>query len=212
MGLVTARVLGHVMPNCPNPSDWLAPLNAAMHKFEIGDARRAAAFLAQIAVESAELAHLVEKLNYSAPRLMQVWPKRFHTLESAQPYARHPEKLANFVYASRLGNGDRTSGDGWHFRGRGLIQITGRSNYRSTGRALRLDLERQPELLEAAGPAALSAAWFWKSHGLNQLADEGRSEGDSAFEIITIRINGGRGGLDSRREYWKNAKSALGVT
>ena len=93
-------------------------------------------------------------------------------MEAATPYAHQPEKLANYVYARRLGNGDIASGDGWRFRGRGLLQTTGRGNYRSTGRALGLDLEAEPELLQQPGPAALAAAHFWSSRGLNELADD----------------------------------------
>jgi putative chitinase len=212
MGLVTEQILGQVMPKCPNASAWVPPLNAAMDRFEIADDRRAAAFLAQIAQESGELCRLVENLNYSAGRLMQVWPKRFPTLKSARPYERNPEKLANYVYASRLGNGDQASGDGWRFRGRGLIQTTGRANYRSAGSALSLNLESQPELLEALDAAALSAAWFWKSHGLNELADSGGAGDEEDFETISIRINGGRAGLDARKAYWKKAKESLGLS
>ena len=126
-------------------------------------------------------------------------------------YERNPEKLANYVYALRLGNGDEASGDGWRYRGRGLIQTTGRSNYRATGVALTQPLEAQPELLRTPGMAALSAAWFWKSHGLNELADVGGAGDDEDFETISIRINGGRAGLDSRKAYWEAAKDAIGV-
>ena len=187
----------------------MVPLNAAIDKFDITDARRTAAFLGQIAQESDELRHLVENLSYSGDRLLQVWPKRFPTLNSARPYERNPERLANYVYASRLGNGDQASGDGWRYRGRGLIQTTGRANYLSTGTALSLNLETQPELLEGLDAAALSAAWFWKSHGLNELADSDGAGDEEDFETISVRINGGRAGLEARKAYWEKAKSAL---
>jgi putative chitinase len=111
-----------------------------------------------------------------------------------------------------MGNGGEHSGDGWRFRGRGLLQITGRGNYRSTEEALGLPLEEQPELLEQPGPAVLAAAHYWKSHGLNELADDRNDDNDDEdFVTISITINGGRAGLDSRREYWERAKAALGL-
>jgi putative chitinase len=189
---------------------WCPALNAAMERFQITSTARAAGFLAQVAHESSEFRHLVENLSYSAPRLLQVWPRRFPTIDVAVPYERQPEKLANYVYASRLGNGDAGSGDGWRFRGRGLLQITGRDNYRAAARALGLPLEDQPEQLETPGVAALAAAQFWQSHGLNDLADERPGvDAGTNFETISVRINGGRMGLDARRQYWERAKTAL---
>jgi putative chitinase len=141
---------------------------------------------------------------------MKVWPKRFPTLEKAQEYARQPEKLANYVYAKRLGNGDVDSGDGWRYRGRGLIQLTGRANYQSAGRALSRPFEAQPELLEDPAEAAMSAAHFWQSRGLNELADDRNDDNDDAdFVRISVIINGGRVGLPERRESWAKAKAAL---
>lgn len=191
---------------------WTDVVNEAMTRFAINNAQREAAFLAQIAVESRELGVLVENLNYSAQRLMAVWPKRFRTLEAARPYERNPERLGSYVYANRLGNGDEASADGWRFRGRGLIQVTGRANYRSIGQALALPLEEQPELLEQHGPAATSAAHFWQSRGLNELADH-QNDGneDANFVKISGIVNGGGVGLEERRAYWAKAKSALGI-
>jgi putative chitinase len=210
--LLSQDVLQTVVPECSNPGDWVAPLNDAMARFEINDARRAAAFLAQIAHESNELRSLTENLNYSVAGLMNTWPKRFPTVAVAEQYARNPEKTANFVYALRLGNGDADSEDGWRYRGRGLIQLTGRGNYRTAGTALGLTLEDNPDQLAQPEAAALSAAWFWKSHGLNELADDSNpANGDEDFETISIKINGGRAGLDSRKAYWAKAKSALGI-
>jgi putative chitinase len=204
--------LKQIMPTSTNTTVWIKALNEAMERFEIDTPQRAAAFLAQIAHESGELRRLVEDLNYSAKRLMQVWPKRFPTLAKTRQYERNPEKLANYVYANRLGNGDEASGDGWKFRGRGLIQVTGRGNYQTAAKALELALGQQPELLEQPGPAALSAAQFWQSHGLNEFADDRNNENDDAdFVTISIRINGGRAGLNERRRYWQKAKSVLGI-
>lgn len=214
--MITANQLKQIMPNCPNVELWVSALHEAMDRFEINTPHRAAAFLAQIAHESGELRKLVEDLNYSATRLMQVWPRRFPTLDIAKQFERNPEKLANCVYASRLGNGDEASGDGWKFRGRGLIQVTGLGNYRAAARALGSPLESQPGLLEEPEAATLSAAHFWQSHGLNELADLGGgpstgSGDDEDFVTISIRINGGRAGLNERKRYWAKAKSALGL-
>lgn len=206
---VSREQLQKIMPRCQADA-WVEPLNQAMTRFEIASPQRMAAFLAQIAHESGELRRLVENLSYSANRLTQVWPNRFPTIEKAQAYANNPERLADYVYAKRLGNGDEASGDGWRFRGRGLIQLTGRGNYRSVGDATGLALEAQPELLEQSGPAALSAAYFWRSHGLNELADDRNDDNDDEdFVAITVKINGGKAGLAERRAYWSSAKSAL---
>ena len=144
---ISTEQLTTIMPTCRNAADWCPPLNEAMSRYEIDNPNRVAAFLAQIAQESGELQRLIENLNYSAKGLMKTWPRRFRTLAAAQKYARQQEKIANHVYASRLGNGDEASGDGWRFRGRGLIQVTGRENYRVAGRALTLPLEDEPDLL-----------------------------------------------------------------
>jgi putative chitinase len=182
-----------------------------MARFDITGIGRMAAFLAQIAHESGQLTRLSENLNYSAKRLLQVWSGRFPTLEKALVYERNPEKLACFVYARRLGNGDEASGDGWRYRGRGLIQLTGRGNYRAAAQGIGLPLEEQPELLVQPGPAALSAAWFWKSHGLNELADDRNDDNDTEdFRTITRRINGGIVGLKERIALWEKAKAVLG--
>lgn len=207
---LTEQHLSTIMPACPDPAAWVTPLNNAMNRFDITGSRRMAAFLAQIAHESGQLTRLSENLNYSAKRLMQVWPSRFSTLQKALGYEKKPEKLANHVYAGRLGNGVETSGDGWRFRGRGLIQLTGRGNYRAAGQGIGLPLEEQPELLGQPEAAALSAAWFWKSHGLNELADDQSHDNDNEdFKTITKRINGGTVGLRERVAFWQRATSVL---
>jgi putative chitinase len=210
--VITDTQLTTFLPGLSNVPQWTSALNTAMDRFEINTTRRAAAFLAQVAHESGEFQRLVENLNYSAARLCAVWPNRFATPDVAKPYERNPEALANFVYAKRLGNGDTASGDGWRFRGRGLIQLTGRGNYRSCGVALMLPLEAEPERLETPDGAALAAAQFWQSRGLNHLADDENDDNDDAdFVSITKIINGGTAGLTSRRTYWARAKTALGI-
>ncbi len=211
--VLTAAQLTAFLPTLQDSARWTVALNAAMERFEIDTPGRAAAFLAQTAHESSEFRQLVENLNYSAAALCRTWPNRFATIAVAQPYERNPELLANYVYAKRLGNGDVASGDGWRFRGRGLIQLTGRGNYRSCGTAVVLPLEAEPERLETPEAAAIAAAQFWQSRGLNHLADDQNDDNDDEdFVSITKIINGGTAGLTSRRTYWARAKVALGLT
>src|SRR4029453_2056107 len=127
---ITSEQLKKVVPKCRDVPGWTAALNKAMDRFEINSIQRIAAFLAQLAHESGEFERLRESLNYSAERLTKVWPNRFPTVAAAEPFARNEQKLGNKVYANRLGNGDEASGDGFRYRGRGLIQLTGRANYR----------------------------------------------------------------------------------
>jgi putative chitinase len=203
---LTVDLLTRILPGCKNPAQWVDPLNQAMARFKIDTGRRAATFIAQIAEESGSLNRLEESLDYGAQRLMQVWPKLFGTIDIARNYEHAPEKLANFVYAHRLGNGDESSGDGWHFRGRGLIQITGRANYANAAAALGNPYEDQPELLAMPSHAALSAGWFWFEKGLNELADD-----DDKFSKITERINGALTGDAQRRQFWAQAREVLDV-
>lgn len=151
---------------------YLEPLNAAMEEFDINNRKRQAAFLAQVAHESGDLAYVLE-------------------IASGEAYEGRQD----------LGNTER--GDGVRFKGRGLIQITGRANYRECGQALGFDLELEPEILEQPFPAARSAAWFWWKHGLNELADRDQ------FQAITRRINGGLTGIDRRIAAWVRAQNAL---
>ena len=158
-------------------------------------------FLAQLAHESALFERLVENMNYTSPQqIMQTWPKRFKTKTAAMAFVRHPERLANYVYADRIGNGDAASGDGWKYRGRGLIQITGKDNYRDAGESLGLPLLEEPELLEEPVHAADAAGWFWKSHGLNRFA--------SNINDCTRAINGGLNGLPDRMRLYGRASAA----
>ena len=175
---------------------------AAMH-FGIDTSQRLAAWLAQIAHESARFTRVVENLNYSAERLRQVFPKYFPTDDLARQYARQPERIACRVYARRLGNGDESSRDGWRYRGRGLIQVTGRANYLACGEALGLPLIDEPDLLLAPRHAAMSAAWFWRSRGLNAVADGG------SVERVTRVVNGGVHGLADRVAIYTRARSVL---
>jgi putative chitinase len=171
---------------------WYVPMSMAMAERSINTARRVAGFLANVGHESGSLAHTEESLNYTAQRLMAVWPRRFQTIESAHYYEHAPERLANFVYANRMGNGGYESGDGWRYRGRGPIQVTGGDNYRRCGAALNLPLVAQPELLLEPKHGARSAAWFWDVHGCNAAADT------CDHADMCVRVNGGSAGLEDR--------------
>lgn len=183
-------------------SHWAGPISEAMAEFGITTPERIAAFLAQVAHESAGLTRVSENLNYRADRLLAVFPRYFDA-ENVTLYAGDPSAIASRVYANRMGNGPEQTMDGWHFRGRGLIQLTGRDNYRACGNALGVDLIDNPDLLTEADLAARSAAWFWQSHGLNELSDAGR------FAEITKRINGGTHGQPARVALWEQAKAVL---
>jgi putative chitinase len=176
----------------------LEPLNAAMEEFEINTPKRTAMFLAQCCHESSYFRVTKENLNYKAEGLMKIFPKYFRDADPAD-YAHNPEKIANRVYANRMGNGDEESGDGWKHCGRGYIQLTGKSNYEACGEALDVDLDENPLYLTTPEGAARSAAWFWHKNGLNKYAD--------ADDILTCtkRINGGTIGLEERTELWKDA-------
>jgi putative chitinase len=208
---LTQEQLIKIMPRC-DAGQWLDALNEAMEKFGIDTPSRMAAFLAQVAHESVEMTHLSEGLFYStADRLCAVWPRRFPTEDAAAPYVKNPEGLANFVYANRGGNGDADSGDGYRYRGRGLFQLTFRENYRMAGEALGLPLEDEPDSVATPKAAVLTAAYYWRQHGLNALADHQPGDDDKDFEQITTRINGGLTGLAERKRYWALAREALGA-
>ena len=185
-----------------DPDEWLIPLNNAMSLYEITTPAREAHFLAQCAHESGGFVHLVENLNYSPHVLLTVFPTHFKP-EEAVDFAHDPERIANRVYANRMGNGDEASGDGRAFRGRGLIQLTGRANVTRCGQALGVNLADAPELLEQPVFASLSAAWYWAMRGLNAKADVGD------FVGIVKAINGGTEGIEDRAQWLAKAQSAL---
>lgn len=193
------------MPNAgAHATVFLSPLNCAFERYFINTSARKAAFLANVAVESGELAVKRENLFYThAERIAAVWPRRF-TIESARAYVSNPQALANLVYAGRNGNGDTASGDGFAYRGGTLMQLTGRGNFLAAGVAVGVDLEGNPELCNDPCVSADVAAWFFSSHGCNELADAGQ------FDAVCKRINGGTVGIDERRKYHTRALSALG--
>jgi putative chitinase len=185
------------------PIGFLEPLNECFDKYSINTPKRQASFLGQVLHESNNLKSLVENLNYGAKGLMSTWSNRFPTQEIAAQYERQPEKIANKVYADRLGNGSEESGDGWKYRGRGAIQCTGKSAYEACGKSLGLDLIGSPELLEQPSGAIASAGWFWDTRGLNQRADIGDIVG------ISKVINGGTLGLEERQLLTQHALKVL---
>ncbi len=205
--MLTDDSLKQIMPKLPDAkrAALLPPLQSALNEFAVNTPKREAAFLAQIAHESGELTIFVENLNYSAQGLMATWPKRFPDLTTAQRYERNPEKLANYVYANRVGNGDEASGDGWRFRGRGPIQITGRENYQKYGSRLNVDLINNADKAATPEVGFRVAGLYWRENGLNELAD------GEMFETITKRINGALKGLEDRKQYYARAKQVLGV-
>jgi putative chitinase len=178
---------------------------SACERYGIDTPERVAAFCAQVAHESSGRTRFVENLNYTAGRLMQVWPRRFKTRASAVDYQRRgAEAIANCVYQFRNGNGSEASGDGWRFRGRGDFQLTGKDNYRAAALGVGLPLESQPDLAAVPKNGALIAAWYWDSRGLNPLADAGD------IMEITRKINGGTIGFPEREAQWRKFKTILG--
>lgn len=184
-------------------SEWVDALNQTFEKFNINTPLRQAAFIGQCGHECGNFRILEENLNYRAETLMKLWPKRFPTLEVANEYARNPRKIANKVYASRMGNRDEASGDGYRFRGRGCIQLTGHANYFHAGNGLRVDFVKEPDLVATPQYAALTAGWFWSTHKLNDLADASNWVG------LTKKINGGTIGLDDRIKHINHALHVL---
>jgi putative chitinase len=166
--------------------------------------RRLAAFLEQVIVESTSFSRVTEGLYYSsAERLHAVFPSKFPTVKSAEGYTKNPEKLANHVYANKLGNGDEAGEEGWKYRGRGLIQLTGKANYEAFQKATGIDVVTSPELLEQPGYAVYSATWFWHSRVLNGLADS------QSYLALTKRINAPALHFSEREAARKHAEKIL---
>ncbi|MAC47336.1 glycoside hydrolase family 19 protein [Oceanospirillum beijerinckii] len=208
MEIVNAEQLHEIMPNAKQENILLYQhgINKVFADFEINTPLRVVHFLAQIAHESGSLRYVSENLNYSAKALRAVFGKYFPIDSDAEEFARQPEKIANRVYANRMGNGDEASGDGWRYHGRGLIQLTGKDNYRHFAQSVGKNTIARPDLLQTDPDLAVAAAgWYWDSRNLNAYADH-----DDIREI-TRRINGGYHGLEDRQQYLTRAKSVLGV-
>lgn len=220
MDLTTETLAAAVEATPERAQVWVDPLNVAARRFNVATPMRLAGWLATIAVESGRLRYVEEDLRYSADALCRVWPSRFRKRRQGEPvsaalgadgmaiaewHARKPESIANVAYGGRMGNGSSATGDGWRFRGRGLIQLTGRENYRRASLGLVVDLEANPDALLEPEMAAASAGWFWGARGINLFADRG--------DIIGMRrtVNGGTHGLDDFRELYATARRALGI-
>lgn len=177
--MITLAQLVAALPHCParQVETFLPLLNAAMIDFEINTEQRVEMFLATIGHESNDLSVFEENLNYSSVGLCKTWPKRFPTLANAAPYNRNPERIANSVYANRGGNGDEFSGDGWRFRGAGGIQLTFKSNQAACAAYFKIALDDIGNWLRTPAGAIRSAAWFWRGHHCNELADAGDFDG-----------------------------------
>jgi putative chitinase len=205
---LTLDQLRQLIPKNPYVQQWHNALTQLLPDYEINTTQRIAAFIAQCAHESAGFTALKENLNYKAATLRKIFPKYFPTDELAQQYASMPNKqeaIANKVYGNRMGNGPESSGDGYRFCGRGLIQLTGRENYSWFAASLGISVEEASEYLETFEGAAQSACWFWETNKLNQWADAGD------ILMLTKRINGGTIGLEDRIKHYNHALHVLGA-
>lgn len=195
-----SRLKGHV------PDSVISQLPDTMSKFEINTPLRLAHFLAQVGHESGGFKFLTENLNYGAKGLMGVFKKYFPTQQKALQYERKPEKIANLVYGNRMGNGPETSGEGYKYRGRGYIQLTGKDNYKAFDAFVPEDVTNNPDLVSTKYPL-LSAAWFFHRNGINKVSDEGAT--DAVVTKVTRRVNGGTIGLDDRLKHFKQYYALL---
>jgi putative chitinase len=189
----------------PHIDQWYAALEQLLDDYEINTPQRVAAFVAQCAHESGNFVFIKENLNYKAASLMKTFGKYFPTADIAAQYANKPERIANRVYANRMGNGDEASGDGWRYCGRGLIQLTGRDNYTFFAGSMDIPVEEAAEYLATFEGAAQSACWFWETNNLNRYADSGDIKG------LTRAINGGYIGLEDRISHYEHALHVMGV-
>ena len=200
----TQEQLKEMIPRNPYVPQWYEAVSSILPEYEINTPQRVAAFLAQCAHESGGFVFLKENLNYKAPSLRKVFPKYFPDDATASAYANKPERIANRVYANRMGNGDESSGDGWRYCGRGLIQLTGKDNYTFFAASLDIPVEEASEYLQTFEGAVQSACFFWEQNNLNKWADAG--------DILTLtkRINGGTIGLEDRIKHYEHALHIFG--
>lgn len=205
--MLTVSQFKKLFPNCKDPDGWVDAMNEVFPKHNINTPKRIAAFIAQCGHESGGWRTFEENLNYSAKSLNAVFPKYFVKAgRDAEEYHRQPEKIANVVYANRMGNGDTGSGDGYYYRGRGPIQLTGYSNYKAFSDWSGIDVVNNSKLVaEDKEVALLSAIWYWTTNGLNKYADSGD------IKTMTKRINGGYIGLEDRIHHWEEALKAMGT-
>jgi putative chitinase len=202
---LTLQQLKRIIPGNPHTEHWFEALSQCLPDYEINTPQRIAAFFGQTKVESANYTAIHENLNYKPESLMRLWHKYFPTMEIANQYAHKPEKIANRAYANRMGNGPEESGDGWAHCGRGLIQLTGKSNYQAFADSLEITVPQAVEYLKTFEGCVQSACWFWESNNLNALADAGN------YDALSKRVNGGTEGLEHRRAYTFEVLHILGA-
>ena len=204
--MLTASQFKELFPNCKDPDGWVDAMNEVFPKYEINTPERIASFIAQCGHESGGWRVFSENLNYSAKALDAIFGKYFkRAARDSEPYHRQPEKIANVVYANRMANGDTASGDGWKYRGRGPIQLTGKANYSAFAEDMDVDVLDNPDRVsEDKEIALMSAIWYWNKNKLNRYADSGD------IKTMTKRINGGYIGLEDRIHHWKEALHMLG--
>jgi len=205
---LTLDQLKQLLPKNPYVQNWHNALSQLLPDYEIDTPQRIAAFIAQCAHESGNFMVLKENLNYRAATLRKIFPKYFPTDEMANQYASMPNKqeaIANLVYANRMGNGGPETGDGYRYCGRGLIQLTGKTNYTWFAASLGIQVEEAAEYLQTFEGAAQSACWFWETNNLNRFADVGDIRG------LTRAINGGFIGLEDRIKHYEHALHVLGA-
>jgi putative chitinase len=202
---LTVSQLKQMVPGITHADHWIEAFDQLLPDYEINTPKRIAAFIAQCAHESGGFRFLKENLNYKAESLMKTFPKYFSDKDTANAYAKQPVKIANRVYASRMGNGDEASGDGYKYCGRGLIQLTGKTNYDWFAASLEISASEASEYLETFEGAAQSACWFWENNNLNVEADAGD------IKKMTKKINGGYIGLDDRIKHYEHALHILGA-
>jgi putative chitinase len=199
----TADKLAACLPGNQYIEHWHEALSKILPDYDINTPQRVGAFLAQTAHESGGYKALKENLNYRAETLMKVWPRYFPSMDVANQYAHNQEAIANRAYANRMGNGDEASGDGFRYCGRGLIQLTGKSNYQRFAESIETPVEEIPDFLATFEGAIQSACWFWETNNLNDFADTG--------DILTMtkRINGGTLGLAERQQHYQHFMQIL---
>jgi putative chitinase len=200
---LTLQQLQKIIPGNEHTEHWFEALSQCLPDYEINTPLRIAAFFGQTKVESANYTAIHENLNYKPESLMRLWHKYFPTMEIANQYAHKPEQIANRAYANRMGNGPEESGDGWAHCGRGLIQLTGKSNYQSFADSLQITLPQAVEYLKTFEGCVQSACWFWETNNLNALADAGN------IDAISKKVNGGTEGIDQRRNYFHQVLQIL---
>ena len=200
--MLSVETFSKLFPQAKTPQAWVDALNNFLPQYEINSEDRMTMFLAQCGLECEGFTVLVENLNYSATALLTTWPKHFTTAD-ANTYARQPEKIANRTYANRMGNGDESSGDGWKFRGKGCIQITGRDNTEAFAKSIGKDIDATCAYLLTIDGAIESACWYWKNNRLNAYAD--------AKDVVgcTKAINGDLNGLADRKNLYAKAISLI---